>query len=725
MDEKRRLWRDGAFEMNMRKEVTSLMRRRYSALALAVAMAVSFSSVTDLFASPVDLITQPEKQPVGTSLEILDEIMGQAVVEDVLKSGGFRPSTEAIPNFGQTNYAYWIRLHLKNPSAEKVERMLEIDYSNIDEVDFYLFSGERQIRHEQSGMRLPFRSREFIHHNFVFPVTVPAGSEYTVLLRLKTSGGLNVPLYVWTRDGFVQAYAGIQHGLGIYYGVMLVMILYNLFLYVTVRDRSYLFYVLYIFGFLGIQLTLTGHGFQYLWPDLPFLQRNAYVMFTGICLSSLIVFARRFLNTERIVHRYVDRFLKAYGLAFLALIATVVILPPEITVKLALLLTGPAPVIVMAVAITAFVKGFRPARYFLLAFTVLIGSGVVVVFKFLNILPSSIFTDYGLYIGSAMEVILLSIALADRINVMKQEKEEAQTRAIEMQKVLTESYARFVPRDFLASLGKESILDVRLGDQIQKEMAVLFSDIRAFTTLSEQMTPEQNFNFINSYLGRMSPIIQRHQGYIDKFIGDAIMALFERSIIDAVRAGVEMQRYLEEYNEHRQKRGYLPVRIGVGIHAGTLMLGTIGAEERLEGTVISDTVNLAARVESLTKVYGVRIAVTEAAVVSINEQQIADLHYRFLDRVRVKGKTRAISVYEILNGDEPAVLEKKMQTRDAFIQAASAFHARRFDEAKGLFEQVAAEFPDDSVTQLYLKRLYPIVNLPAGDGSRAGLGVQD
>lgn len=123
--------------MNMREEVTSLMRRRYSALALAVTVVLSLAVVTDLFASPVDLITQPEKQPVGKSLEILDDIMGQAVVEDVLKSGGFRPSTEAIPNFGQTNYAYWIRLHLKNPSAEKVERMLEIDYSNIDEVDIF------------------------------------------------------------------------------------------------------------------------------------------------------------------------------------------------------------------------------------------------------------------------------------------------------------------------------------------------------------------------------------------------------------------------------------------------------------------------------------------------------------------------------------------------------------------------------------------------------------
>ncbi|MCR1794711.1 adenylate/guanylate cyclase domain-containing protein, partial [Leptospira sp. id769339] len=484
--------------------------------------------------------------------------------------------------------------------------------------------------------------------------------------------------------------------------------LYNIFIFFSVRDVSYFYYVCYILGFLGIQMVLTGHGFQYLWPTFPFLQRNFYVVFTGICMASVLLFTKRFLNTKENVPKWLDKSMKALIVAHGLIVLTPLVLPPEITVKLALVLTLPVLIFIPTATVISFLKKFRPARYFLLAFTVLTISGTVVVLRFINVLGSTFLTEYGLYLGSTMEVILLSIALADRINIMKKEKEEAQARTLEMQKILTESYARFVPKDFLANLGKDSILDVRLGDQIQKEMAVLFSDIRSFTTLSEQMTPAENFNFINSYLSRMSPIIQRHNGFIDKFIGDAIMALFQRNVIDAVSAGVEMQRYLKEYNEHRHRQGYIPIQIGVGIHSGSLMLGTIGAEERLEGTVISDTVNLASRIESLTKVYGSRIAVSESTIEEVKKD--GKFHFRFLDRVKVKGKQRPVSVYEVFDGDEPQHQDLKLKTKESYEKGVKAFYSNSFEEAKQQFENVISIFPDDKATQLYLKRLYPVTH---------------
>ena len=123
-----------------------------------------------------------------------------------------------------------------------------------------------------------------------------------------------------------------------------------------------------------------------------------------------------------------------------------------------------------------------------------------------------------MYIGSAIEVVLLSFALADRINILKREKEAAQKEALILQTQLTESYARFVPKEFLVILSKDSILDVKLGDQVLKNMSIMFADIRSFTTLSEKMAPKENFNFIKSYLKRMSPIIKDNGGYIDKFM---------------------------------------------------------------------------------------------------------------------------------------------------------------------------------------------------------------
>ena len=196
-------------------------------------------------------------------------------------------------------------------------------------------------------------------------------------------------------------------------------------------------------------------------------------------------------------------------------------------------------------------------------------------------------------------------------SMMKKEKEDAQKYAIEMQTLLANSYARFVPKQFLTNLGKTSILDVKLGDQISKEMTVMFSDIRSFTDLSEKMTPEENFNFINSYLSRMSPIIQNHHGYIDKFMGDGIMALFDGMPDNALNAAIAMQKHIVVYNLHRDSQGYEPIRIGIGMHTGRLMLGAIGGIERMEGTVISDSVNLGSRIEGLTKIYGIKIAISE------------------------------------------------------------------------------------------------------------------
>ncbi|MCB1194528.1 MAG: adenylate/guanylate cyclase domain-containing protein, partial [Leptospiraceae bacterium] len=173
------------------------------------------------------------------------------------------------------------------------------------------------------------------------------------------------------------------------------------------------------------------------------------------------------------------------------------------------------------------------------------------------------------------------------------------------------AYSRFVPIEFLNQLGKRSILDVYLGVQVQKEMTILFSDIRSFTKLSEHLSPRDNFGFINSYLKKMSPAIRKNRGFIDKYIGDAIMALFPENVEDALDSALAMLVALKELNYVRKEKNFPEIRIGIGIHTGTLMLGTIGDDERMDGTVISDAVNLASRMEGLTKFYSSTILVSE------------------------------------------------------------------------------------------------------------------
>jgi len=214
---------------------------------------------------------------------------------------------------------------------------------------------------------------------------------------------------------------------------------------------------------------------------------------------------------------------------------------------------------------------------------------------------------------------------------------------------LNRAYQRFVPRQFLHFLEKLSIIDVELGDQVQLEMSVLFSDIRDFTTLSEKMTPKDNFQFINAYLSRMEPAILENNGFIDKYIGDAIMALFSGSADEAVNAGLAMLQQLQLYNQERVESGETPIKIGIGINTGNLMLGTVGGQNRMDTTVISDAVNLASRVESLTKNYGVSLLITQHTYARL----LNPSHYviRPIDTVKVKGKSELVTVYEVLNAN--------------------------------------------------------------------------
>jgi predicted ATPase/class 3 adenylate cyclase/tRNA A-37 threonylcarbamoyl transferase component Bud32 len=209
--------------------------------------------------------------------------------------------------------------------------------------------------------------------------------------------------------------------------------------------------------------------------------------------------------------------------------------------------------------------------------------------------------------------------------------------------VLNRAYERFVPEDFLDLLHKKSIMDVALGDHTQISMSVLFTDIRNFTTRSEKMTPQENFDFINSFLGVMVPIIKKHSGFVDKYIGDAIMALFPRNADDAIKASIEMQQTLKEYNKQNPHQD--PIEIGIGINTGLLMLGTVGEPNRMAATVISDTVNIASRIESLTKTYQKPILIAEDTYKKIKNP----LMYNFekIGQVQVKGKAKEITIYQV------------------------------------------------------------------------------
>ena len=280
-------------------------------------------------------------------------------------------------------------------------------------------------------------------------------------------------------------------------------------------------------------------------------------------------------------------------------------------------------------------------------------------------------------------------------------------------RVALEAFARFVPQEFLLALNKPDIVDVKLGDYVKLDLTILFSDIRSFTALSEKMTPEENFGFLNSYLRRMNPFIWENDGFIDKYIGDAIMALFPKGAGSALSAAVAMLAYIPVYNSHRASFGYRPIGIGIGIHSGSVMLGIIGHERFMQGTAISDAVNLASRMQDLTKEYGVSLVVSSNTLFDLEDPN--RFHYRFLDKLRVRGKEEAVSVYEVFDGDDARSIEAKQKTREEFEKGVYDFHAGRYQEALARFNAIRGKENLDPPVEIYRQRCVRATKLGAAE----------
>jgi len=266
------------------------------------------------------------------------------------------------------------------------------------------------------------------------------------------------------------------------------------------------------------------------------------------------------------------------------------------------------------------------------------------------------------------------------------------------------AYGRFVPHEFLHFLNKQTILDVNLGDQAQYTMTIFFADMYNFTSLSEEMTPKQNFDFINALLKRIGPIIREHDGFIDKYIGDAVMALFSESANKAVDASIAILNRLVVYNTNRLADGKGTIRLGIGLHTGTLMLGTIGELERMDTTVISDSVNLAARIEKLTRKYNTDLLISEQTLSNLsNPDQYC---IRFIGEVKVSGKSVFTRVYEVFDADETAVREGKAATLELFEKGVHLYHdEQNLEAAAEQFRLALQQCKQDQVAQSYLKQI--------------------
>ncbi len=1096
-------------------------------LSIIFSLIIVFSCPSFLSSTEIDDLPElnvgdlTESIMLGNYLEYIEDTKKTLTINDVRTgraSYSFMKSEEEIPNWGYNESAFWIRFTLKNDTNKDKDLLLELSYPFWEKIHFYPPENEEPII---IGQSFDFDKRIILHENFLFPISINSHSENTYYMKLETVSSTMLPLRLWNEPAFYRHDHNIMLLLGIYFGIIIVMGLYNLVVFFYLMDKSYLFYVLFIVSFGFFQFSYNGLSYEYLWPWLNSIGNKADVFFVFLTSFWGILFSKSFLMT-RINTPKLNKVL--IGLAILNGASSVcfLFLPYSILNQIASVLTVIFVVTVISIGIICVKNKYKPAQFYLAAWSVLLFGMFIHVLKLFTILPSNAITNYSMQIGATFGIIILSTALGRRISIMRKEKEKAQEELIQnLHKInkmkdeflantshelktplngiigITESliggvsgqlddltnynlslivysgkrllnlvndildfsrlkegdikldqkpidiksitdvvvsiseqlitqqnllirneiekdlppvyadenrfqqiminlisnsikfteageivitaekknedyieisisdtgkgiseekldsifkpfeqvdmsstreyggtglglsitkkfielhkgrmsvkskegegstfsftlpiykeevlekrsikqtvkdkigdtitknkdsgffapmftrfrkdklikpdkirmvdeeyvilivddemvnlqvlsnhlllnnykvikanngeealnklegngkvpdlilldimmprmngfqvcqkirekyppnqlpvimltvknqtsdiiegfnsgandyitkpfsknellarikthielakiniaYGRFIPYEFLNILKKESILDVKLGDHIQKDMTIMFSDIRSFTALSESMTPKENFDFLNSFLKRIAPIIRAKKGFIDKYIGDAVMALFSDSPDNALISAIEIQKEVIRFNKERNNKSRPPIKIGIGLHTGTLILGTIGEDERMDETVISDAVNVASRLEGLTKLFGLSIIISMETLTKLSDSN--QYNYRFLGKVRVKGRRQPLSIFEVFDDNAESQIKLKNETKGKFDYALKLYFQRNFKDAKILFEEIIKRNPDDSVAKLYTKRCQNYqTNKPSSD----------
>ncbi|OOH76905.1 hybrid sensor histidine kinase/response regulator [Pseudomonas koreensis] len=416
-----------------------------------------------LMASAVEFDEFTQSLPLGRSLQVFEDPSGLASIADVraqAAAGNFKPHDKATLNAGYSRSAFWLKIDLhyrpSNPAAQRTW-LLELAYPPLDNLDLYMPDAAGDYRLvRQTGDALPFASREIRQNNYLFDLSFKPDQQQTVYLRLASEGSIQAPVTLWSSTAYLEDQPVRLYVLGIIYGVLLGMVVYNLFIFLSVRDTSYLYYIFYIASFGLYQLSVNGAAVEYFWPDNPWWANAATPFFIGCAGLFGSQFARSFLQTK--THsRWLDRLLIGL-IAFGALVIGLSLMTSyALALRLATTLALTFTVVIFAAGILAWWRGLRVARYFIIAWSAFLLGGVVNTLMVLGLLPNVFLTMYASQIGSAIEVALLSLALADRINAMREQQAQTLYDAGQKLEVLNQQLAHSnkLKDEFLATLTHE------------------------------------------------------------------------------------------------------------------------------------------------------------------------------------------------------------------------------------------------------------------------------
>jgi signal transduction histidine kinase len=386
--------------------------------------------------APVILTDGQERYPLGRHLEFLEDQEKRWTIEDITSpelARQFQPSREEVPVFGFSDSVYWVRFRVKNETSATADWRLEQLFANTQYVDLYQpYANRPGYELKRSGVFVPLTSRDFPYHTPVFILSLPPGAEQTFYLRFESGASMTINLILWSFQAFVEKAESELLMLGLFFGMLLVMIGYHLFLWFTLRDSSYLCYVWFVASCFLFTAAYEGMGAQYLWPNLLNWQQVSVIISVALMLASALTFTVTFLDTRRQMprwHKAIHLLLLGCGLVFVASLFfsySVVARPAVPLIVLTALVS-------LGAGCVAWWRGYRPAYYFVLAWLLFaVGLATLALLR-ADFLPSNPMTEKGFYVGVAAFVLLWSLALGDRINLIKQKQAGAQVALLRTQ----------------------------------------------------------------------------------------------------------------------------------------------------------------------------------------------------------------------------------------------------------------------------------------------------
>ena len=390
-------------------------------------------SMSSMALVPAITLDKDSKQiALGNYATYLEDVDNSYTLNDIIQldPSNFQVLTEESLNKGFTNSSYWLKFSIVDRTIDRQTQnwKLETTYPLLDYLDIYIIDSEHKVEHLKMGDVYSFDQRPVDHRNFIVPISLQDNEKKDIYIRVQTSSSMQIPVFIWHPDYFFEARSGEQYGLGLYYGMMFVMFFYNFFLWFSIRDSNYLWYIGYLGAFALLQASTSGLGYQYIWPNSPWIESIAPPVTIALVGIFGIAFTRRFLHTRQ-YHIVADNLLRlvlylsivVLGLSFIADTATVMGLAKIVVVTFLLF--------ILYASVAMLLRGHRQARFFLAAWVSLILGGLFTIGMMLGLFPNTFLMTHASKIGSVFEIILLSFALADRIKVIEKEKKLIERRA--------------------------------------------------------------------------------------------------------------------------------------------------------------------------------------------------------------------------------------------------------------------------------------------------------